>query len=397
VNLNHRNDPQAARSGVLSRLPIVAGGPRLRLGLVIAAGSLLTLSALAGHAADKAAKRGTTPARLHRAAPQPTAALLSYDLKPGSSHRYHITAFFSGHFPPFSQPGGQPINLRTRLTYIANVKKVDAKGAQVAFVVDAADISLLEKDPGPGGKVNPDDEAPWPIPLQEVQQALNVTAILRPDGSIASIEGGNAPPVKIDIGFDLRKLFLLMMPVTFPDKPVRVNEPWTFADGLLGNKPGKVTYTGRLEAIDPTAKRLLFHIHQNGQAAIEDSRDKAGKVAANPADAVDTTTGKVTVEGDLLFVAPTGDPAAAALANGAARGLGRLQTGHLVMSALLTRKRAAPDPEHPEEPQESQIDVHARLSVQADDSPHKAPSAAAGGHNATHARRAGTTKEDKSL
>ncbi len=339
---------------------------RPRFGSLLAAGGLLLVGALAAHAA---ARGHAAPTRFHRAAPKPAAARLAYDLTPGSAHHYKVTAIFTGHFPPFTQPGGQPVSLRVLLGYNAAVKKADDKGAEVEFTVDSAEIDLLEKDPGPNGKIDPDSVAPWPIALQEVQQRLNVTALLRPDGSIASIEGGSAMPVQINLGIDLRKLFLLVMPVTFPDKPVKINDTWTFTDGLLGNQPGKVTYSGTLTQIDPTDRQLLFHIRQDAQAAINDKHDKGGKLTDNAADAVDQTTGKVTVTGDLLFAAPN----AAVRAD---RCLGRLTRGHLVMNALLTRKRTAPDPDHPEDPATSNIDVQARLFVQADDARPKAQGAA---------------------
>ncbi len=349
-------------------LPLPSQGTRLRAsGSRIAASGLLLLGALATHAAVTAKKSDKAPAS------KPAVTQLAYEFKPGSTHRYSVTAILNGHIPPFSHPGEPPIHVRARFTYIANVKKVDDKGAQVEFTVDSADLGFLEKDPGPNGKIPPDAELVWPISLPEVQQRLNVTATLRPDGSVASVEGGSGMPIQIDVGFDLRKLFLLMLPVTFPDKPVRINDTWTFTDGLLGNKPGKVSYTGRLVNIAPIARSLQFRVHQDAQAMIDDRHDKAGKLTTSDIDAVDSTTGKVTVTGDLLFVAsaPSGQMPAAAVANTPDRHLGRLSSGHLVLDALLTRKRTTPDADHPEEPLSSQIDVQARLFVRSDDKPQK--------------------------
>lgn len=330
--------------------------PLLWLGGLVAASGLLLLGA--GARRDAPRNRASAPVA------KPAAARLAYDLAPGSSHRYNITAIFTGHFPPFTQPDSPPITLKAQLAYVAHVKKQDDKGAEVEFVVDSADVSLLEKEPGPDGKSDPNSEVPFPLPLSQVQEALNVTATLRPDGSVASVSGGNAPPVKIDLGFDLRKLFLLILPVTFPDRPVAVNDSWNFADGFLGNKPGKVSYTGQVAGITAGGKNLTYRIRQNAEALIDDKRDKEGKVTENAADAVDTTTGKVTVTGDIAFLAPATPPARKG-ANGAAARFGRLTNGQLVMNALLTRKRTVPDPNKPEEPLESKIDVKARLLVQA--------------------------------
>lgn len=304
--------------------------------------------------AQKPAKHGPTD----NASAAALAGRLAYRLQPGDASHYKITALFSGHIPPFSQTGGPPINLRVTLAYTLSVKKQNADGAEVAFTVDEGDVTLLEKEPGPDGKSDPADETPLPLPLSQIQNALNVSAILRPDGSVAKVIGGTEVPVKIDLGFDLRKLFLLMLPVTFPNKPVSLNDTWNFDDGVLGHKPGKVTYTARLLTITPEAKRLAYGIGQNAEALIEDRRDKDGKPTDKPETAVDSTTGKVTVTGSLKFVAP---------AIKAADHAGHLAEGRLVLNALLTRKRTQPDPEHPEDPLETQTDIRGRLFVQAED------------------------------
>lgn len=323
--------------------------------------ALLALSTLLCGLGATRAENTPKPARgggAAKTAPKPESLRLAYALKPGSTYRYNITGLFNGHFPPFAQEGSPPINLRIQLTYTANVKKQDAKGIEVAFSAEEAEVVILLKEPGPDGKSNPDDEAPLPLPLSQVQTALNVTALMRPDGSIASIVGGDDKSVKIDLGFELRKLFLLLMPVTFPDKAVKVNEEWTYSDGFLGSKPGKVAYKGRLLNIQAAAKNLSVGIDQNAEALIEDSRDKEGKPTDKPADAVDTTRGKVTISGSMTFVAP-----AKATDN---RHSGLLSIGRMTMNAQLTRKRTLPDPERPDDPLESKIDVKARLFVKAD-------------------------------
>lgn len=289
----------------------------------------------------------------------PSSAQLAYDFKLGAGSRYKVAGIFSGHIPPFAQPGSPPTTLSVKLVYVATVKKIDAKGAEVEFTVDSADVSILQKEPGPDGKIDPDSEIPFPLPLSQVQSALNVTATLRPDGSVASVAGGDAPPVQIDLGLDLRKLFLLILPVTFPDKSVKVNDTWAFTDGLLGSRAGKVSYTGKLVQIEPKANTVVFTVSQNALATVDDKRDKAGKPTDKAADAVDATQGKVTLEGSMKFVTATG-------AKSDTHRKGHLSEGRLTLIALLNRKRTAPDPNDPTAPLETSIDIKARLSVKAD-------------------------------
>lgn len=301
--------------------------------------------------AQKAAKPAPKPASELAA---PAAATLAYNLKPGSAFRYRIVGLFRGNFPPFAQPGSPPANLKAVLEYIATVKKSDSKGAEVAFEVDRADLSLLEKEPGPDGKIDPDSEIPFPIPVSQAQKTLNVTALIRPDGSVASVTSADSAPIRADLGIDLRKLFLLIMPVTFPERPLAVNDEWKHADGVLGQKEGKITYRNRLLSVTPEAKRVAYRIQQSAESEIDDKKDKDGKLIADAAGAVETITGKATVTGTLLFVTPAAAPSA--------KHVGQMQQGQLLLNANL--KKTAPNPEKPEEKQVSDITVKARLTVQ---------------------------------
>jgi len=343
---------------------------RLFLGVLLASGAALLLSA-AVHADPPADP-------IHAAHGTPSAARLAYRFRPGESYHYTITGFFTGHIPPFSQPNSPPINLRAQLDYVATVQKSDAKGAQVAFVVHAADIDLLEKDPGPSGKVDPNSVVPLSLPLSEVQKVFNVTAMLRPDGSVASVTSDSSSPLHINLGFDPRKLFLLIMPVVFPDRPLTVNDAWTFDDGVLGHNPGKTTYQGRLLAIQPAGRDLSFRIGQNAQALVDTGIDKAGNPTDKPAETVGTLKGKVEVTGQLTFVAPANGRTASDASDLRA---GRVSAGQMALNVLLKRTRTAPpDPNNPVDIDNGDIDVKARLSVQADTNSHHATTAASGAH-----------------
>ncbi len=292
----------------------------------------------------------------------PAPAKITYRFKLGDSFLYKVSGLFTGHFPPFLQPNSPPINLKIDFTYKAAVKKQDDKGAEVAFTVDEAEVSLLEKDPGPDGKIDPDNITPFPLPLAQIQKTLNITARIRPDGSIESIAGGDTSQVKIDIGFDLRKLFLVIMPVIFPDRVLKPNDTWKYDDGLLGHKPGRINYTGKLISSTPQGKNTIYIVEQSGDSNVEDKRDKAGKATINPADVVESTMGTVNLSGSLKFVA---FPDLSKTSTG--NQLSRLKDGKLTMTALFTHTRTVVDPEKPDDPLEQKIDVKARLHVQAVD------------------------------
>lgn len=294
--------------------------------------------------------------------PVTTPVRLSYLYKTGDVRRYKVTGFFNGHIPPFSSAGSPPIHLMLVLDYAATVKKSDEKGAVVAYDIENAEVSLLEDDPGPTGKVDPEKVAPFPVPLSQIQKTLNVTATIKPDGSVTDIKGGDTASVKIDLGIDLRKLFLVTAPVIFSDKPIKTGDEWPFSDGLLGNKPGKTTYKGRLIATKSGGNRLVASVGQQADAEVENKLDKEGNSTEKADDVVGSLVGKVNLTGTTQF---TGNADSAA---GSSPGYGGNMTeGQLTL--VVDLKRTLPDPDQPGKQQTADIDVHARLFVK----PTKAP------------------------
>ncbi len=308
--------------------------------------------------AQTAAKPKPTLAPKPTLTAEPASSHLAYSFKAGDKRRYKLAAFFVGHFPPIALEGNPPANLEADILYIMTVKKVDAKGAEVEFVADNAEVYLLEKDPGPNVVVKEDDKIPVPVSLEQIQKALNVTALIQPNGTVATVNGGGDNPIKVDIGFDLRKMFLTILPVIFPAKPVKTGDSWTFDDGVLGKKAGATTYKAQLERPD-SSKPSLVRVTQSGQTLIDNKLDKEGNSTDKPADQVGTLTGKVTAEGTVQFSAvkaPDGRTV-------------QVTESRLNMVALL--KRVLPDPAAPGKTSETNIDVKARLVVKVDNTPQK--------------------------
>ena len=298
--------------------------------------------------------------------PITTPVLLSYGYKAGDVRRYKVEAYFTGHFPPFATAGSPPIHLMIVLRYLATVKSVTDKGAEVDFNVEDASLSLLEKEPAEGAKVNPKDVAEFPVPLSQVQKMFNATATLKPNGSITKIQGGDTSSVKIDLGIDLRKLFLVTAPTILADKPVKIGDEWPFADGLLGANPGKTTYTGRLQAIGGAGKSVSATLVQQADATVDGKLDKEGNSTSDNAASVGSLVGKVTLTGTSQLVGTADSTAAGA---GAA---GRVTTAKMAMVANL--KRTLPDPEKAGQQLVTDIDIKARLYVTPTQKPAETPS-----------------------
>lgn len=309
------------------------------------------------HAARKTAhpKMTATSTAAANLKPITSPVRLSYSYKVGDVRRYKVTGFFSGHFPPFASAGSPPIHLMTVLDYVATVKKVTDKGAEVDFNVENADLSLLEEEPGADGKIDPDKTAPFPIPLSQVQKMFNAVATFKPNGEVASIQGGDSSTVKIDLGIDLRKLFLVTEPITLADAPVKTGDTWPFKDGLLGSKAGKTTYTGRLEAISGNGKDVAAKLTQQADSVVDSKLDKEGNSTDSTDQAVGSLVGKVTLTGVSNLVgateaAPNGNQAA-----------GHVTTADMSMVAQL--KRTLPDPDQAGKQIVTDIDITAHLFV----------------------------------
>jgi hypothetical protein len=281
----------------------------------------------------------------------PAAFKIQYRLKPGEQFRYDVVAFLNGHVPPF-EASGPPVHVRIHLTYRGTVKSVTKDGAEVAFDVDTAELFLLEKEPAPGDKIDPSSETPLPLAPSQIQHALNVTATLQPDGSISKITGGPAMG-SIDFGFDLRKLFLLTMPMTFPSGPIHANEPWQFNDGILGHNPGKTMYQGRVSALKSLGGAYTVTAVEKAQSNVDEMRDKDNHATTDSAQSTFNVTGTVSCNGTLDYTA----------SGSSAHLTGRLKTGTLLLTADLLKKRLKPDPQNPSAVMEEHIDVHGRLLV----------------------------------
>jgi hypothetical protein len=146
-----------------------------------------------------------------------------------------------------------------------------------------------------------------------------------------------------------------MLPVTFTEKTVSPAGSWIFEDGLLGKNPGKTNYSAKLTSLRPSAGSATVQVEMKATSKVEEARDKEGKLTKEPKDFIELTTGDASLSGKIAFGGAT--------AGGAISG--RVQSAHLKLQIDVTRKRSVPNPDKPEEPLESRIDVQANLKVQA--------------------------------
>ena len=314
-----------------------------------------------GKPADKTAHANKPP--VAKALPAPTPALLMYQFTPGATYRYRLSALFDGHIPPFAQPDSPPIHIKVDLVYVATVKKVDKTGATVEFNVDSSELSLFDHEIKEDEKIDPDKMTTFPIALEDVQKALNATAVLRPDGSVANILTAGNVKVQIDVGFDLRKLFLLLMPVTLSNQPVKVGDTWPSLDGVLGSKAGRIAYNNKLTDAKLKGKEADYILNQTASSKVEDKLNKEGNSTTKDADVYRTLTGKIDLSGEMTLAAPPNSAVGPLL--------GQVKSAHILMSANVLRKRVKVDPDHPEIPENDPLDVKARMRIVRENTPPK--------------------------
>lgn len=342
------------------------GGHSQRTGALLAFSLLLASGARAQTATDKSGKVPGTPTTKPKYnysvtsmiyASNPT--MLNYQFTPGAKVKFKVDALFDGHFPPFAQPDSPPVHFKAILGYTATVLKVDAEGATVEFVVDSREMYLFKNEIKEDAKIDINDGDNVAVldgltSLEDIQKALNATAVLRPDGSVVRILSSSSVKVPFDVGFDIRKLFLMMLPITFPNKPVKPGDSWVATDGLLGSKVGKTQYSDRLDAVTGSGTGLAYRLSQSANSVVEDKLDKTGASTSKDADVYRVLSGKVDLTTDTTFVVPV---------VGAKVLTGQVKSVHLVMNAVINRKRVKIDPDQPEIPENDPLDVRARMTI----------------------------------
>ena len=294
--------------------------------------------------------------------------LLAYRYKEGSSQRYKIRAYLNGRIPPFAtDPTSAPTHILIEFDYVATVKSVSEKGALVEFAVPEAELSLLENEPPADFKVPKKEITPLEglVSLGEIQKIFNCTAVLRPDGTVAEVKGGNDSKVKVNIGIDLRKLFLVTAPVAFPETAVKPGETWSPTDGLLGNLPSRTLYSAKVETAQSGPKTTLATLSETSESSIYDNLDREGNSTPNKDAQVGTLKGEAKLKGAFRFRATqTSKPATGAIS---APYSGMIEDGRLDLTVNMDR--VMPDPDKPGAKLTLPIDVRATFFVKAIETP----------------------------
>ena len=352
----------------------------LRLGSGIAVSILIGLASLSlnvANAQTKSKKPVRHPSKTGAKAkiilvaeamkPILTPVLLTYRYQEGAVQRYRVRGFLNGHIPPFATDANSPpVHILLEFEYVATVKKVTEKGAMIDFNVSTATLSLLEKEPPADFKIGKDDAAEFPVPLSEVQKLFNVVATIRPDGTVAEVTGGSASTVKVNIGLDLRKLFLITAPIAFSEKPVRIAESWVPSEGLLGAQPSRTIYAAKTNSAQAGRRTMTATLSETAESTIYDTLDKDGNSTQDKKLQVGFLKGEAKLDGAFKFVAVSALSKIPAVGEGISFA-GRIESGRLNLNVEM--KRTLPDPDKPGAKLDLLIDVKATFFVNAVETP----------------------------
>ena len=315
------------------------------------------------------AKKTVVVAPAETMKPLTTPMVLSYRLKEGASQRYKIRAYLNGRIPPFATDASSPpTHILIVFEYVATVKSVSEKGATVEYTVPVAELSLLENEPPADFNVPAKEITPLSdlVSLTEIQKIFNCTAVIRPDGTVAEVKGGNNSKVKVDIGIDLRKLFLITAPIAFTETMVKAGDSWAPTDGLLGNLPARTIYAAKLETAQTGAKTTLATLSETAESTIVDSLDREGNSTADKKAQVGSLKGEAKLKGAFRFRATAGT---AKLPAGvvAPSYTGIVEDGRLDLTVNMDRMM--PDPDKPGAKLTLPIDVRATFFVKSAETP----------------------------
>lgn len=287
--------------------------------------------------------------------PAAAPVLLRYQLKPGESLRYRLTADIHGSVPILDSPEPTELNAVVRIVYVATPKTRLADGtSDIEFKVETAELEI--------------EKIPFPIPDEQAQQILNQTISMARTGEVKKVRGGAALPFGVSIpGVDPKRLYALLFPVVFQEGPVRPGDRWSFRSELLGGQGSVPTFTASLlpgpVSVAPahkgshiasvfSAERVAAQLFEQFQMGVDQKLDKDKKPAKEGDSVRFTRLGKIEGSGVFAFD----------------RAKGRVEKGTVTIKATVNEDLVGA-PDRPDQPKRMVTRVEAKVHIQYEPAP----------------------------
>jgi len=277
-----------------------------------------------------------------------TPRLLAYRLTPGETLRYKLTANVQASVPLFGNP--TPIDLHAIITlvYLATPRTLLADGtSDVEFRVESAEVEIG----------NATEKIPLPLEMEQVQDVLNQTVTLSKTGEVKKVQGGGQLPFDVSVpGVDPKRLYTLLFPVVFLDRPVKPGDRWTFKSELLGGEGTRPTFSATVLPSNAGAPTDVTPIRENFAMDIDQRIDAEKRPVTGRAKVHKTRKGRIEGSGLLQFD----------------RAQGRFTRGDVQISASI-KENLIGKPRAKDEPKQIHSKVKAKVSVVLQPAPAPSP------------------------
>jgi hypothetical protein len=255
---------------------------------------------------------------------------MAYQWKTGQVVRYKLTAVLTGSLPIMQNV--EPIDLDGSITIVYKVipKTVDRSGnAALDFRIELAEAELAK--------------IPLPVPFEDAQKVLNRSVTFARSGEVVSVKAGPPLPFAVSIpGVDPQRLYTLVCPIVFPDRPVKPGDTWEYRSELLGTEGAPAQFRATvlespLTDADLKSVRIrepALRVQQDFSMAVDQRLNADKKPVAEGEPVRKTRSGTITGSGVMAFSPKQG----------------RLLQGHLTIQANITERFVGePDPDQPAE------------------------------------------------
>jgi hypothetical protein len=267
--------------------------------------------------------------------------ILRYQLKPGESLRYRLTADIHGSVPILDSPEPTELNATVKIVYVATPKTRLADGASdVEFKVETAELEV--------------EKIPFPIPDDQAQQILNQTVSMANTGEVKKVHAGAPLPFGVSIpGVDPKRLYALLFPIVFREAAVKPGDKWSYKSELLGGQGTSPQFTatvlpaggsGTKSSSNMGASALL---QEDFQMAVDQKLDKDKKPVKEGDTVRYTRQGKIEGTGTFTFNTAKG----------------RVDSGTVTIKANV-REDLVGAPEREDQPKQMISRVEAKVRVQ---------------------------------
>jgi hypothetical protein len=222
------------------------------------------------------------------------ARVLAYQMKPGQTQRYKLTAVIKANMPFLDSKGPIDLDVVITLVYLATPKTLLADGtADVECKVDSVDVTLAT--------------VPFPIAVEDVQKILNQTITIAQSGEIMKAGSGGPLPVNVSIpGVDPTRLYALLYPIVFQQRPVKPGDTWSFKSNLLHGEGAAPAFRATILSPKDGDADGVTRLRETLSMKVDQKLDSDKKPVLGNKPIHRTRKGLIEGEGDLQFSASEG-------------------------------------------------------------------------------------------